>query len=370
MGVLEPPAIRKPNLLDALNRMRPQGPASEPTEPARPLTPEEAEAIADAGAAAQRAAVGALAPMAAPGVAATDAAARPPVVDALRTPPASPDDALADLSRRSAANAGAGMATIAAGPAAGTGIGAAINDAMAAKREEQRAEQARRARRKARRRAQPKSGGPAGGGEHVVRDGDCITSIAAATGHFWRTIWDDSKNAELRKLRKDPNVLLEGDRVHVPPLREKWEPVMTEMRHHFRRLTEPAVIRLICQRDDEPLGNLPYTLEIDGRELPGGETDPEGKIVRPIPCTARRGRVAIPSEAWERELALGRLDPVEDVTGVQQRLNNLGYACAEDGEWDDRCAAALGMFQERVGLNPTGEPDDDTRERLRSLHGS
>src|SRR5262245_59214466 len=171
----------------------------------------------------------------------------------------------------------------------------------------------------------PPSAGPVGSGEHVVKQGECITSIAKDTGHFWETIWNDAANADLRTVRVDPNVLLPEDRVHVPPLKEKWEPGQTEMRHRFRRRGEPAVLRLTLQYDDEPLANQPYTLDIDGQKVEG-MTDAEGKLERGIPNNARRGVLVVGKDHPRTfELSLGHIDPVENLVGVQKRLINLGF---------------------------------------------
>jgi hypothetical protein len=58
---------------------------------------------------------------------------------------------------------------------------------------------------------------PPGYERHVVKDGECTTSIAHDYGHFWKTLWQDSANTELSDRRVTPNVLFPQDVMMIPP---------------------------------------------------------------------------------------------------------------------------------------------------------
>src|SRR5262245_51728275 len=64
-------------------------------------------------------------------------------------------------------------------------------------------------------------GGTAMSRTHTIQTGECISSVAYRYGFFPSTIWDHPENAELKRLRRDPNVLYADDAVHVPELRVK-----------------------------------------------------------------------------------------------------------------------------------------------------
>lgn len=213
---------------------------------------------------------------------------------------------------------------------------------------------------------------PVGVGDHLVRDGECVSSIAKQTGHFWQTLWDDPANTELKSIRKQPNVLMPGDRLSVPPLRPKLEPGATEMRHRFVRRGEPSHFATRILDQDEPRANQPFKLVIDEKQTITGFTDPEGKIDVPIPGTARLGLLTVGDDPdiLKLNIRFGGLDPVETCTGLQTRLKNLGFACEVTGNPDAQTMDAVNEFRDSVGLAHSPELDDETRNKLKEKHGS
>jgi hypothetical protein len=119
---------------------------------------------------------------------------------------------------------------------------------------------------------------PAGEGEYVIRDGDGIGSIAAATGHFRETLWNDSANGALREARGAPEVLLPGDRVTIPPLRPKTVAMVTGKRHICRRRGVPSRFQLRLLTGGQPRAGVAYTLTIDDALTLSGQSDVDGWI--------------------------------------------------------------------------------------------
>lgn len=214
---------------------------------------------------------------------------------------------------------------------------------------------------------------PAGTGDYVVKQGECTASIAVDSGHFWENIWNDPANAELRQARVDPNVLLPGDRLTIQPLRPKKEPGQTEMRHRFVRRGEPASLRVRLTFCGKPRGNLPYVLTLDGGIERTGTTDVNGNLQVPLPAKAHKGVLKLGGgdEQQVYHLDLGQINPQDDITGIQQRLSNMGYPCGSiDGILGPHTRAALCAFQEAFRLPATGEPDAATQARLKQEHGN
>ncbi len=214
--------------------------------------------------------------------------------------------------------------------------------------------------------------GPVGDGEYEVQPGDCVESVAHRAGHFWQTIWDHPRNAALKAARKNPNVLLPGDRLHVPPLRLKEVGAATDGRHSFVRRGVPSKLRVCVQQGGKPRKNEPYRLDVDG-QIFEGVTDGAGFVEVAIPPSASRGELIVGAGRTNRQvfhLDLGGMDPITTVSGVQKRLQNLGYPCGLSGQMDDDTSAAIALFQKSQDLPPTGELDQQTRDKLQQAHGS
>jgi hypothetical protein len=205
--------------------------------------------------------------------------------------------------------------------------------------------------------------------EYIVKQGDCISSIAQKHGLFWDKIWNHPKNAKLQETRKDPNVLSPGDVVFVPDKDEREESGATEQRHRFRKKGVPAKLRLQIMEDDQPRSNVPYTLVIDGQILKG-TTDGNGKIEHSIPPQAKKGVLILENDT-PIPLQLGHIDPIDTISGVQQRLLNLGFDCGGvNGNLTSETKKALKEFQEAYGLTASGELDPATKDKLLEKHGS
>jgi N-acetylmuramoyl-L-alanine amidase len=205
---------------------------------------------------------------------------------------------------------------------------------------------------------------------YKTQRGDCISSIAFEHGFFPETIWDDPANAALKAKRKNPNVLADGDEVVIPDKKVRVEKLATGKQHSFRVRGVPAKFKLRLQDDGKPLGNTHFTLTVDG-VITSGNTDATGLLSVALPPNAKRGHLVVDStpEPLEYELDLGGLPPVEEVVGMKARLANLGFPCDdESNEADDEFKASLAAFQAMNGLEPTGEPDATTRQRLLEEH--
>jgi len=207
--------------------------------------------------------------------------------------------------------------------------------------------------------------------EYKVGQGDDIASIAYQYGILPETIWNDQANQSLRNERKDMYVLYPGDIVFIPEKRIKEERGSTEKRHRFCRKSVPEVLQVhLLDEDGNPIANEEYILDVDGN-LKRGTTDENGVVRQNIPPNASQGKLIIESIGAEYELLLGRLDPLDTTTGLQARLNNLGFACGPvDGERGDRTEGEIADYREVVELSDADDNDNNLKQHIKQQHGS
>ena len=207
---------------------------------------------------------------------------------------------------------------------------------------------------------------------HTVNEGECLSSIAQENGFFWETIWNHPENKKLQELRKDPNILNPGDVVMIPDKRLKELSEPTTQVYKYKLKNTPVKFKMRILRDGKPRAGEKFVLMIEKAEAKRGTIPPDGRIEISILPQAKQGELVIGegAEAEVYKLRLGALDPVETVSGVKARLNNLGFDCGEiDNKLDEETTEAILDFQSYINHpNPNGEIDDKTRDALKKLH--
>jgi len=223
--------------------------------------------------------------------------------------------------------------------------------------------------------------------DHIVAEGEHLLMIALQYGFAEiDAIWSDPKNSELKKLRGTPHILLAGDKVHIPDKQSKDETVQTGQRTVFQakgagsielhvKVTDQAFVAIkgSCVLKDGS-ASIPLPQKGDVFE---GALDP----------TLKKGVLQFPTAPDERlrpsiTIEPGQLDPHETLTGMQQRLNNLGYFAgfvktkATDAkklaEQDPQMLWAVQEFQcDHLGPNEAdGVPGKKTTDKLKEVYGT
>ncbi len=209
--------------------------------------------------------------------------------------------------------------------------------------------------------------------QYVVVQGDCLSSIAYRFGFKWQQLWDDAQNGDLRKRRKDPNILYVGDVVYIPEVTPREETRPTNATHRFQITMELAKVRMRLMYASEPRAGEIWEFLVDGKSVHHGTIDDDGFLEFTIPPDAPGGllRVGDPEEAEEYQVNLGHLDPIDTIEGIQERLINLGFIVGKvDGVIGDLTRGAISLFQMQKNLDIDGIAGPVTKARLLKVHGS
>jgi hypothetical protein len=137
---------------------------------------------------------------------------------------------------------------------------------------------------------------------------------------------------------------------------EKWEQKM------------PWLNLLFKDSMDRPLANKPFRLVFEGREPVDGLTDEKGRLLWDVPAGVEKATLFFLHRRFDLEL--DALPDVNEVAGVQERLNLLNYFAGRvDGDLGPRTRNALKSFQKKHKLDETGELDEATLRSLKEAFG-
>jgi N-acetylmuramoyl-L-alanine amidase len=211
---------------------------------------------------------------------------------------------------------------------------------------------------------------------HIVEQGEYLSKIAFENGFLDHTIiWDHPNNAQLKQDRKNPNVLFPGDKLFIPDMEQRQESGATDQHHKFAIKQEKLMLRLVLEDIyEKPIANAPCKLIVDDESF-DLITDSKGKIEQEIPSDAHEAVLVIKGDQTPFQgdiipIKIGHLDPVEEVSGQQARLNNLGYFAGDGAKADaPDFHSAVEEFQCDHHLKVDGICGPVTRAKLKDVHG-
>jgi hypothetical protein len=217
---------------------------------------------------------------------------------------------------------------------------------------------------------------------YVVCQGDHLKALADAGGFDADTVWNDSANADLKKLRGTYNVLLPGDILQLPVPDPNFLTLKKGQDNPFTAPMAKCKITHVFLLDGEPLASAKYKVldsDMTTELAPGDSTDGDGKATFEVPVQTDEVWLSFDGGRIFR-VAIGHLDPAASASGAAQRLQHLGYldpnaqpdpdADDDDNDWsDDWVSLALAAFQTDNGLDANGTLDDKTVAKLVDKYG-
>jgi hypothetical protein len=219
---------------------------------------------------------------------------------------------------------------------------------------------------------------------YVVRSGDYLTALAFARGTTVDDILADPNNADFKKQREHPEILLPGDIVYLPEPDRKWLPATVGSTNNFTVKVPEVDVKVTLSGPDgkalanksvttvPPLGTAPLT------------TDGSGGLTLHVPVFLDVVRITVDGGGPVFDVKVGNLDPHDEPSGLISRLRQLGHIghesahaqarqwLADDAEGLHQLALQRGIeaFQASKGQDVTGVADDALCKDVRDDHGS
>ncbi len=212
---------------------------------------------------------------------------------------------------------------------------------------------------------------------HTVAQGEYLAGIARRYGFSdWKAIYDHPKNKDLKDKRPNPNILYPGDQVCIPKKEFKQSDIQAGQKFTVKMKSLVTRLQIVMKREDEkPFSSKKFRLKM-GQRTVEGSTDGDGKIKMEIDTDVSDAELTLfldekdPEAVIRRKLKIGYLDPLDEITGMQARLNNLGYDAGTTPDANDpRFRSAVEEFQCDHKLKVDGICGPKTQAKLKEVHG-
>jgi hypothetical protein len=205
----------------------------------------------------------------------------------------------------------------------------------------------------------------------VIRQGDHLSLLAHRFNFDATEVWNHPANAELRRTRKNPEILCPGDILQIPdPESPEWFTVRVGAVNHFVATVPTVKVQLALSRGGNALQSEPFTVSA-GSYRSAGTTTSQGMASFEVPLGVQNCLLTMTRTGRTYRLLVGHMDPIEQPSGAWKRLAQLGYLAAPRELLPEPAAlASLKRFQKDSGLPESGELDPDTLRALEAAHGS
>jgi N-acetylmuramoyl-L-alanine amidase len=203
---------------------------------------------------------------------------------------------------------------------------------------------------------------------YVIKNGEHLEQVAMRLGFDCKAVWHHHKNREIREKRKGKfNLLCAGDLVFVPKPSHDGLQFAAHTVNRFVAKVPKTTIDMHFGDSDGPFANERYVFSIEGTEAEG-TTDGDGKATFSLPMTCNDVEIEFPDRKMKMTAKVGHLDPIEEPTGVRQRLKNLGHIEGDVSDDEDaearRLEHAIFAFQRAQKIKVTGKMDEATTAKL------
>ncbi|MEO7327731.1 MAG: type VI secretion system tip protein TssI/VgrG, partial [Minicystis sp.] len=150
---------------------------------------------------------------------------------------------------------------------------------------------------------------------YVIRQGDYVEKLAFAHGFDAEKIWDDPKNADLKKKRKDPNQLLPGDILYFAKAVRDGETLKKATDNKYKAQVPKTKVTFTFKDAKGPFAGEAYFIEGLGAKVEG-KADGAGVVIIEAPVHVREAKIVFTAKGLAFPLSIGDMDPIDEPSGV------------------------------------------------------